>query len=716
MTTRTRFPDSPSGYSVHRTWWPMVFPAFLMLLVGLRSVHADGAPPRETERPNASPVTILVADPLAKELACDCVAGFAQRRYAALAMVLEKRLGRPVHVLYSLELSTYWGEDRPVSLVIGKHSEMICQARELGRTLHPLASLTDEHASTTFRGLFVVRSGNPAQSLADLKGYRILFGPASCEEKHRAAMKALKQAGVAVPDPVETVPSCTDAANKLMALSDEDRVAAVISDYAKILLEGCHTIPAGSLRVVGTTEALPFITVFATDEVPPALRRRIRKELLEAKRFSALLRLLQSKEGFKPIETKGAEKASAREWIDFRGPQRSGLVASLPDTLEDMHTVWAAPMVGRGLGGIAVTGRWVFVTDRDEEARVDYLKMLDAQSGRLRFTGELVNPAGFLTSRELDYGNSVRTTPVVSGDRVYVLDAFGTLYVWYPPQSEAFAPSGRIRGVSTAALVDDFELITWGVSATPLVVSSPGGGTRLIVNSCSATHTLLGLDADLLTPHWLGPGQSTGYASCIAGSFGGRLQIVGYDTRSLGGWDPDTGERLWTVPLEEEEDYIVPTPVALDQWRLLVVSESNCLRIYRFDEQGLLLPEPVATNEEITTDTVTPVAVAGKAYCTSAGALYQIDTNHRLQTTWSMSDDAFSGHVSLIADVRGRRLLVTTFSGELLLFDISGDTPVLISRRTVFLPGEQEEIFSHPSVVGNRIYLRGLNSLKCVHF
>ncbi len=696
---------------------PIAISFMIALLVSspVKGQETGGSKPSGTE---TSALTILVADPLAKELACDCVAGFAQRRYEALALVLEKRLKRPVNSFCAAKLSGSWSDDQPVSLIVGKYSDIIDQAKQLGRKVYPLAALTDTQSATTLQGLFVVRSGNRAKSLQDLRGYRIMFGPVSCEEKHSAAIEALKKAGIQVPtaEKRETALDCTAAANELMKLTDQDDAVAVISDYAKVLLEGCHGIEKDALRVIGKTAPVPFITVFATDEVEPRDRVKIQKELFAARRYRALLRLLESKDGFKAIEPERKGEKLSQGWTDYRGARRAALVPALPDSLDLMRTLWTASLDGRGLGGIAVTDQWVFATDRTEETRTDFLKMFEIRTGTLRFSGDLVEPTAFLASKNLDYGNSIRTTPVVHDGKVYVFDAFGALYVWEIPTSDMFPPTECITGTSTALLTDDFKLATWGLSSTPLFTTSPNGTDRFIINTCSATHTLLALASESLTTQWTGAGQGSGYASCIVGSFGGRRQVVGYDSHTLGGWDVDTGERIWTIRPEVEGDYNVPTPVALDETRLLVVTESNGMRIYQFNGEGIPDGRPIAANEDITNDTVTPVAVAGKAYCTSDGTLYQLDTDNGLQVTWSMGDKCFNEHVSLIADTAGRRLLVITYQGELLLFDISGAQPSLIARRSAFAPHAREEVYSHPAFVGSRLYLRGLRSLTCIAF
>jgi len=42
---------------------------------------------------------------------------------------------------------------------------------------------------------------------------------------------------------------------------------AIVSRYALPLLEGCGTVEQGELRIVGVTDQVPFIGVFATGRV-----------------------------------------------------------------------------------------------------------------------------------------------------------------------------------------------------------------------------------------------------------------------------------------------------------------------------------------------------------------------------------------------------------------------------------------------------------------
>lgn len=243
-----------------------------------------------------APLVLGVTDPMALENACDCVQGYAQRNYSALAAYLAGRLGRPVKAVFS---NTAEGIEkragRRPDLIVGKKSAIESEAKQRGIPIHLQAMLTDRDGLTTFQGLFIVRSGDPAKALSDLRGRTILFGPECCDEKHAAALDALRQANVPVPEKVETREACNVAAIEVIARKAD---AAVISSYALPLLEGCKTIAKGELKAIAKTKPVPFVAVYTTDGFPPARFPTLLQALLEVADGKELLTKLESRNGF----------------------------------------------------------------------------------------------------------------------------------------------------------------------------------------------------------------------------------------------------------------------------------------------------------------------------------------------------------------------------------------------------------------------------------
>jgi hypothetical protein len=71
----------------------------------------------------------------------------------------------------------------------------------------------------------------------------------------------------------------------------------VISSYAAPLLEGCGTIKKGDLRIIGNSDDVPFISVFADANLPKSELDTVARALLQMK-SKEMLTALETKEGF----------------------------------------------------------------------------------------------------------------------------------------------------------------------------------------------------------------------------------------------------------------------------------------------------------------------------------------------------------------------------------------------------------------------------------
>jgi ABC-type phosphate/phosphonate transport system substrate-binding protein len=270
------------------------------------------------ERPT---LTVLVMDPLALPLSCPCVKGHAQRLYDKLGAYLEKELGQPVKVLFSDDLSKVLRtETKDVDIIIGKQSVVRFDAKLNKFAVRPAMMLTGQDGKTTVTGLIVVRKDDPAQKLADLKGYTIFFGPPDCDEKFKAAGEALKKAGIELPEKIETRPGCSDSVVEMLE-HPEKLTASVISSYAAALLEGCGTIEKGSIRVIGETEPVPFVTVFFSGRINEDRGREICRALASVKDKPELMTAMETAIGFIPMPKEGksaAKTASAAKEPDAK--------------------------------------------------------------------------------------------------------------------------------------------------------------------------------------------------------------------------------------------------------------------------------------------------------------------------------------------------------------------------------------------------------------
>ena len=252
--------------------------------------------------PDNAKITVVVMDPMSLPLACDCVQGYAQRKYEKLADYLHESLGESVRIIWSESLSKAVQEQAKgrVTLVIGKESVVRADSAKAKIKLSPLAQLTDMKGSVMQHGLFVVRKEDAANTLLDIENYKVLWGPDDCDEKAAAPKAKLKELEIKSTDG-GACDSCSIAAKQLLEQPKEARVVAVISSYAEPLLAGCGTIKPGDLRVIGKSDDVPFVSVFVNSDLPKEKADAIGKALLSMK-SKEMLTALETKEGFLPYK------------------------------------------------------------------------------------------------------------------------------------------------------------------------------------------------------------------------------------------------------------------------------------------------------------------------------------------------------------------------------------------------------------------------------
>jgi len=380
-----------------------------------------------------------------------------------------------------------------------------------------------------------------------------------------------------------------------------------------------------------------------------------------------------------------------RDWTGWRGPNRDGQALWLPETLApEPKVIWNSALSGDGLAGVAATIDFVFLAGRDLEDKHDVFQCISAEDGG--DVWEITIPA----TGELDYGNTPRATPLVDDVRVYFQGAFGDLVC-------VAIDTGEI--VWKRNLYTDFgaTLATWGACSSPLLAQG-----KLIVNPGAPEASIVALDPTSGKVIWQTAGRAAGYGSLIQGRFGGVEQIVGHDQETLGGWDLKTGIRLWEVKPQYTGDFNVPTPIIIGD-RLYVVTENNGSRLYEFDSRGKIKPQPVSGNDDLAPDTASPVVINQYVVgCTHD--LIALNLRENLKTSATLKSELFRRHASLIAS--GDKVLFLAHDGELALISLTEKQLRIVSRSKPFT--EKVEIYSHPALVGSRLYLRGSSSIRCL--
>ena len=328
-------------------------------------------------------------------------------------------------------------------------------------------------------------------------------------------------------------------------------------------------------------------------------------------------------------------------------------------------------------------------------------RCFDANSGRPLWTVAYDAPG------ELDYGNSPRATPLIENDRVHLFGAMGDLHC-------VALATGRVLWKRN--LVVDFgvpkeALSAWGSCSSPLVVDG-----RLIVNPGGPDASIVALDPATGAEVWRCPGKPAGHASFVMADVHGVRQVIGYDNATLGGWDPVTGKRLWSLAPEVTGDFNVPTPVLVRDTvpRLLVATEMNGTRLHAFRADGTIDPKPLGQRREPAPDMATPVMHGRRMFCAQE-KLFALDcTSRGLAEAGAPQSGPFATYAAAVAGPAS--VLVIGNSGQLVMHDVMPGRrePTTLAVFEAASGENNTPVFSHPAFVGTRMFIRGDNELLCV--
>lgn len=481
---------------------------------------------------------IAMGDPLSKQLACDCVKGYAQRDYSVLAELLQKTLGRPVELVTAVSVEAA----RP--LFNGKDPDIFIGKTGPNKRFPCLARLTDPKGKTTLRGFFVVPAGSGVKVLSDCVEWKLILGPTDQDEKNGLALDALKKVGCKVSAEQPIAESCMQAVRKMLD-EKNGRTAAVVSDYAWPLLSACGAAESGELKIIGQTEETEFIGVFAVN-LPLAEFNRIRKAFLAVSTDERLRRALESKQGFVPAPT------------------------------DAPRILWRKKLNHPSLGGLGGTEDFVLCSDKTSDAASDLWRCFDTVTGEERWS--LCYPA----SNEMDYTGAPRAAPVFPPDgSIVLLGAWGDLL--------SLDRKGKIRWRKTLP----GKRPIWGYCGTPLVDLG-----HIILQTGDSDSALAFYDVKTGEQIHAEPGEAPGYGSLIFAMVNGTRQIIGHETRNLCGWSAESGKKLWQITPPEANDFNVPTPLMIGS-RLLVSTEHNKTRLYAFTPEGTLNPQPILQTSDV---------------------------------------------------------------------------------------------------------------------
>ncbi len=251
----------------------------------------------------------------------------------------------------------------------------------------------------------------------------------------------------------------------------------------------------------------------------------------------------------------------AEDWPHWQGPRADGVWRDkgILDTFPagGPKVAWRAA-IGAGYSSPAVANGRVFLTDRPESttrgnpgkaleraslAGQERVLCLDEASGRILWQHAYDSPYN------ISYPSGPRASPAVAGNRVYTLGAEGDLRC-------LDVASGRL--VWSRSFKRDYgvETQTWGFASPPLV-----DGDRVFCLVGGTGHTVVAFDRETGRELWRAlNAREPGYAPMTVLEAGGRRQLIVWDSDSINGLDPATGQVFWSEPFKTKMAHAIGTP------------------------------------------------------------------------------------------------------------------------------------------------------------
>jgi outer membrane protein assembly factor BamB len=212
----------------------------------------------------------------------------------------------------------------------------------------------------------------------------------------------------------------------------------------------------------------------------------------------------------------------------FLGLHRDGFIRGANLSRDWLTTppkeLWRQP-VGIGWSAFSVVGGRAYT--QEQRGPDELVTCYELATGRLLWSH--ANAVRFV---EWQGGDGPRATPTVEGGRVYAVGATGILDC-------LDAVTGKPIWSRDLLKENQARNITWGVSASPLIVDD-----RVIVTAGSGSASLLAFNKTEGTMLWKGGTDVASYASPVLATIAGRRGIVSLNAVTLTIHDPDTGGLL----------------------------------------------------------------------------------------------------------------------------------------------------------------------------
>lgn len=379
-----------------------------------------------------------------------------------------------------------------------------------------------------------------------------------------------------------------------------------------------------------------------------------------------------------------------QNWPDWRGVNRDGKVTGFENPGQwpaELTREWQQTV---GLGDaspIWVDGK-IYVFTKDGNDEVTYC--IDAENGKTIW--RTVNNAAPVVEGPASSHPGPRSTPAFANGKLYTLGVGGFVHC-------LDASSGKIIWKN-----DDYtEVPKFYTGMSPIVV-----GNKCIAQlGGQEKGTVVAFNAENGAILWKLEGQPTTYASPVTMKMGNDEVLVAQTETDLIGVSMD-GKLLWKIPTPAERRfYNCSTPV-IDGQNVIVTGQGPGTRSFKIEKSGNEYTfSENWSNPDFGGSFNTPVLKDGFLYGNEArlGKLYCLNAQTG-ETAWNdeTTHNRFAATLNL-----GNVVLSLPATGNIIIFN---GTPEKYNQNALYKVAETE-VYAHPIVAGNKIYVKDKEMLTC---
>jgi outer membrane protein assembly factor BamB len=407
------------------------------------------------------------------------------------------------------------------------------------------------------------------------------------------------------------------------------------------------------------------------------------------------LALGQGQEAEPPQEEVGLVSSPEPGWPQWRGKRRdgiseeTGLLPSWPPG--GPRLLWTVSNLGRGWASPIVVNDRIFVPG---DIGQDLVIFAFDTGGKLLWRA--VNGEAWLGSYP-----GCRASCVYSEGLLYHCNAHGRIACFD-------ATSGReIWAVDMVQLFEGRK-ITWGISECLLV-----DGQQLFITPAGRKGLMASLDKRTGKILWvtppIAPDDFVSHSSPILFRWGGRRILANCSAAFGFGVDADTGQRLWAVPVRNQFDTNVSTPIFGGDRIFYVSPYTHLGRQYKLMLQGGKIAVEYVWTHPVDTVTGSGVLVNGVLWIGGyRRPKWWFAIDWQTAQTLAETKELTTGS-AIYAD---GRLYILDETGKVALVDPSEKRFDIVGQFQ--LPaGKVRDAWAHPVVCNGRLYLRHHDSLWC---